>query len=187
MGRAGHSPGPRRGRGRHDSSGLGLASSDPDGQQSQQRTTPRSEIESRIKTALKSEIRDVGIGNERADKRAEFESFLGEISGTSRIATAEGVRPISRATRKTYRQQPRFNPRTCEWNRHSLSAYTYTRTERGPTGDQRTSGSTTSTRSTPPGAPAEPQKKRDIIWSSNAQGMRGSEESSWYGKAPVRS
>ena len=103
---------------------------------------PRPHIESRIKAALKSHRRDLGIlwargyigisGNEKADKRAEFESFLGEISGRSRIATGEGVRAISRATRKTYQQQPEFNPRTCEWNRHSLSAYTWTRTERGP-------------------------------------------------------
>ena len=42
------------------------------------------------------------------------------------------MRAISRATRKTYRQQLGFNPGTCEWNRHSLSAYTWTRTERGP-------------------------------------------------------
>ena len=96
---------------------------------------PRSHIEARIKAALlHRDTRDIGVcwvrghigitGNENADKRAEFESFLGEISGSNRIATEEGVRVLSRATRKSYRQQPGFNPRTCEWNRHSMSAYT---------------------------------------------------------------
>ena len=103
---------------------------------------PRSQIESRIKEALRSQTRDIGIllvrghigvsDNEKADKRAEYESFLGEISGKGRIATEEGERAISRATRKTWRQQPGFNPRTCEWNRHCLSAYTWMTTERGP-------------------------------------------------------
>ena len=103
---------------------------------------PRSHIEIHIKNALKSKTRDIGIlwvrghigiaGNEKGDKRAEYESILGEISGTARTATEEGVRAISRATRKTHRQQPGFNARSCEWNRHALSAYTWTRTERGP-------------------------------------------------------
>jgi len=67
-----------------------------------------------------------------ADGRAEFESFLGQISGTAWTATEEGVRATSRATRKSYRQEPGFNPRSAEWNRNSLSAYTWARTERGP-------------------------------------------------------
>ena len=67
----------------------------------------------------------IGIhGNEKADKRAEFESILGEISGKDRIATEERVHATSRATRKAFRLQPGFNPTTGEWNRHSLSAYT---------------------------------------------------------------
>jgi len=104
---------------------------------------PRSHIEARTKAALlKHNRRDVWVcwvrahigitSNEKADKRAEFESFLGEISGSRGIATEEGVRAFSRAIRKSHRQQPGFNPRTCEWNRHSMSAYTWTRTERGP-------------------------------------------------------
>ena len=95
----------------------------------------------------------------------------------------EGARAISRATRKTYRPQPGFNPRTCEWNRHSLRPTP----GRGPNGDHRTSSSTTSRRSTPPRAPAEPQKKPGATWFSNAQDWRGSEESSWWGRAPGRS
>ena len=41
-------------------------------------------------------------GNEKADRKAEFESILGEISGKNRIATEEGVRARSRATRKVF-------------------------------------------------------------------------------------
>ena len=103
---------------------------------------PRSHIECRIKKALLDRTRDIGIlwikghigipGNEEADKRAEFESILGELSGARRIATEEGVLARSRATRKSFRLQPGYNPRSCEWNRHSLSALTWTRTERGP-------------------------------------------------------
>ena len=58
--------------------------------------------------------------------------ILGEISGKSGIAPAEGIQGWSRDTNKAFRLQPGFNPRTCEWNRHSLRAYTWTRTERGP-------------------------------------------------------
>jgi len=103
---------------------------------------PRSQIECRIKKALTAGTRDIGIlwvrghigicGNEQVDKQAEFESILGTISESSKIATEEGMKAISKATRKCFRQQPGFNPRTCEWNRQALSAYTWTRTERGP-------------------------------------------------------
>ena len=103
---------------------------------------PRSQIEARIKKALMSDTRDIGIlwvrghtgitGNEKADKRAEYESFLGEISGKTSIATEEGVRAMHNRIRKSHRQQPGFNPRTCEWSRQAISAYTWTRTERGP-------------------------------------------------------
>ena len=52
----------------------------------------------------------IGIaGNEKADKRAEFESVLGDISGKDRITTEEGVRATSRAIRQAYRQQPGYN------------------------------------------------------------------------------
>ena len=104
---------------------------------------PRSGIEKRIKLAVAQRPdRDIGalwvrghigiIGNEKADLRAEYESILGDISGATQIATEEGVRAISRATRKSARTEAGFGQRRSEWNRHSLSAYTWTRTERGP-------------------------------------------------------
>ena len=75
----------------------------------------RSHIECRLKAVLKTKSRDIGVlwvrgyigidGNEKADKRAEFESILGEISGKDGIVTWEGVRASSRATRSTYRQE----------------------------------------------------------------------------------
>lgn len=105
---------------------------------------PRSGIEKRIKTALTlNPHRDVGYlwvrahiairGNELADKRADYESILGDISGATQIATPEGVRARSRAVRKSTRTEAGFGQRRSEWNRHSLSAYIWTRTERGPT------------------------------------------------------
>ena len=81
----------------------------------------------------------IGIpGSKKGNKRAEFEEILGQISGKQdkgeAIATQEGVRvrASSRAIRKSHRQQPGFNPRTVEWDRHTLSAYTWARTEHGP-------------------------------------------------------
>jgi len=104
---------------------------------------PRSGIERRIKEPLTNNpYRDVGYlwvrayigvrGNELADKRAEHESFLGDISGATQIATEEGVRANSRATRKSARREAGFGEHRSEWNCHSLSACTWTRTEKGP-------------------------------------------------------
>ena len=51
---------------------------------------PRSQIESRIKDALRSPNKDIGLwvrghigipGNKKADKRAEYESILGRSRG----------------------------------------------------------------------------------------------------------
>ena len=102
---------------------------------------PHSYIERRIKEALRSQIRDVGIlwvrghigipGNEKGDNREEYESILGELTRTPTIATEEGMNASSRAIRKRYRQQEGYNLRMYEWGRQELSTYSYTRTERG--------------------------------------------------------
>ena len=42
------------------------------------------------------------------------------------------MRAISRASRKSARIQAGFGHRRSEWNQHSLSAYTWMRTDRGP-------------------------------------------------------
>lgn len=67
-----------------------------------------------------------------ADRRAKYESILGDISGERRIGTTEGIRAFSRANRKVARTEAGFGKQRCQWNRHSRSAYTWTRTERGP-------------------------------------------------------
>ena len=90
-----------------------------------QGTPPRSGIEQCIKVALRNReasytavlwVRShIGIsGNEKADKRAEYESILGDISGATQIATAEGVRAISQAARKDARTKAGFGQRRSE-------------------------------------------------------------------------
>lgn len=75
----------------------------------------------------------IGIpGNENADKRATFESLLGDTVGAPNIATREGVRAFSRSIGRKERQEPGFGHRRTEWGRHALSAYTWLRTNRGP-------------------------------------------------------
>jgi len=101
-------------------------------------------IERRIKASIISRTheRDIGYlwvrghigirGNEKADSRAEFESILGDISGSTQIATEEGLTTTSRAARKSARTQAGYGQRRPKWNCHALSAYTWTHTERGP-------------------------------------------------------
>ncbi|KAF8422185.1 hypothetical protein EV426DRAFT_706332 [Tirmania nivea] len=105
---------------------------------------PRSSIEQEIKEILvqASETRDVKVvwvrghigidGNERADKRAAFESRLGLIRGTERTVTEGGIRAASKAIRKEARTRTGYGKRRCEWDRRALSAYTWMRTDRGP-------------------------------------------------------
>jgi len=103
---------------------------------------PRSGIESDLQANIRERehptaiawIRShIGIeGNSTADRLAELYSHLGEISLHPRTATHEGIRSVSRASRKQARTQPSFGVRRPDWHRHALSAYTWYRTEKGP-------------------------------------------------------
>ena len=78
---------------------------------------PRSHIECRIKAALKYQTTDIGIlwirahigipGNEKADKRAEYESILGAISGKDRIAGTSHLQSHLQNLPPTTRVQPK--------------------------------------------------------------------------------
>ncbi|KAF8417719.1 hypothetical protein EV426DRAFT_682033 [Tirmania nivea] len=104
---------------------------------------PRSGIEREIKGLLhKRAHRETAIGwvrshigipgNEKADKRAAYESALGRIAGSQQVATAAGIRAAAKARRKDMRSEPGFGANRCLWHRHALSAYTWLRTNRGP-------------------------------------------------------
>ena len=76
----------------------------------------------------------IGIpGNEAVDRAAEFQSFLGPVAGSPNITTFEGLRAHGKAIRKEARSQPGFGMGNRPmWNRRSLSAYTWMRSNRGP-------------------------------------------------------
>jgi len=103
---------------------------------------PRSSIESDLRDSLLNRnhptavawIRGhIGIeGNTIADHLAELHSHLGEISLHARSVTHEGLRLASRANRKHARTSPGFGVRRLHWHRHTLSAFTCYRTEKGP-------------------------------------------------------
>ncbi|KAF8415996.1 hypothetical protein EV426DRAFT_687991 [Tirmania nivea] len=67
-------------------------------------------------------------GNEKADKRTAYESALGRIAGSQQVATAAGIRAAAKARWKDMRSEPGF-------------------------GANRTTGFTSSARSTPQPAP----------------------------------
>ena len=102
---------------------------------------PRSHIERRIKAARRSD-KDIGVlwvrshigipGNERADERAEYESFLGEVALSPQEGTEEGLRALGKAVRKAARVEAGYGQRRVLWDRHALSAYTWLRTDKGP-------------------------------------------------------
>jgi len=103
---------------------------------------PRSHIESRIKEALRSNAKGIGIlwarshigipGNEKADERAKYESFLGELTHSPQEGTEEGLRAQGKAVRRAARHEAGYGQRRVNWDRHALSAYTRLRTDKGP-------------------------------------------------------
>ncbi|KAF8415586.1 hypothetical protein EV426DRAFT_663716 [Tirmania nivea] len=77
----------------------------------------------------------IGIeGNEKADKLADFGSALGQVSLSQPVITEGGIRQLSKASRSQHRTVRSFGIRRSAWNRQSLSAYTWLRTDRGPQG-----------------------------------------------------
>jgi len=104
---------------------------------------PRSGVEVQLKQALHNRrdkdtaisriYRQIGIpGNERADRREEYESHLGVTAGSPHTATEEGIRLASKATKKQDRQVGVFGLRRGDWCRRALSPYALLRTDGGP-------------------------------------------------------
>ena len=101
---------------------------------------PRSGIETRIKDRL--EGREVGAlwvrshigipGDEKEDRRTALTGTLGTVKGEPDIVTYEGLRAKGKAQRAISRTGPGFGKRRTEWGKHALSAYTWTRTNKGP-------------------------------------------------------
>ena len=119
--------------GQHDSDAHGLQLSRGEPQRSGIEIELRNSLIRRSHPTAVAWIRShIGIsGNTHADRIAEFHSHLGEILH-SRTATHEGLRAASRAHRKTTYTQTGFGIRRSDWHRHSLSTYTWYRTEKGP-------------------------------------------------------
>ena len=63
-------------------------------------------------------------GNEKADQRALYESWLGDISGSKEIVTGGGIRAEARTA-------PGYGTRLCQWNICPLAVYTWGRANRG--------------------------------------------------------
>ena len=76
----------------------------------------------------------IGIpGNEIADKEAGIRSFTGQLLSQTHTATEGGIRQAHKAARATYRSRPTLGlGQLTQWPRRALSAYTWTRTNRGP-------------------------------------------------------
>jgi len=101
---------------------------------------PRSGIERRIKDSLAG--REVGAlwvrshigipGNEEADRLAALAGHHGDANNLPEIVTYEGLKAKSRARRAATRSAPGFGKHRTDWGRHALSAYTWTRTNKGP-------------------------------------------------------
>ena len=66
-------------------------------------------------------------GNERADRIALLQSFGSRLRGAPPTITPDGLKVKSKALRKLLRSPPSLG-----LNRHSLSACTWMRTNRGP-------------------------------------------------------
>ena len=72
-------------------------------------------------------------GNEEADALANWASHLGEVAGSTRTITEGGIRTKGKRERAEMRRREGFRLGTAtDWTRQALSAYTWTRTDRGP-------------------------------------------------------
>ena len=107
---------------------------------------PRSGIEKAIKRTITERGRPnlttgiswvrshIGItGNELAGKAAGQRSFTGQLLSEPYTATTAGIRQLHKEARVTHRARTTLGlGRLTQWNRRALSAYTWTRTNRGP-------------------------------------------------------
>jgi len=63
------------------------------------------------------------LGNEKADRRAAFESSLGITASSPYTSTEEGIRLKSRERGREERRAQGFGLRRSDWGRWAMSAY----------------------------------------------------------------
>lgn len=71
--------------------------------------------------------------NEIADREAAIRNFTGQLFSEPHTATYAGIKQLHKQARATHRSMPTMGlGRLTQWSRRALSAYTWTRTNRGP-------------------------------------------------------